>query len=320
MENLLCIAQLYGEIRFAMQFCELQQISLVLCSIRMQSVKENLLAALRHLLKPLARLAIKNGATFPEFSNALKEAYTDAGARQLSSSGKEPTDEGIALITNIPTADVHSIRRSDAGARFSQAAEENNPLPTLLSAWHTDQKYTGPYGVLRDLPFSRAEDPKADAATFTDLAETYCPGISAKAILDELVRTGSVVHTGEGYYRALKRSYVPPPLSAKSLLLFARVVHNLCEAAERNLRPESQDGKGLIERTIYTVHGISKKDLSDFDKFIRARGQIFADDIDNWLSDRDKEGIPENIKTGVGFYHYIVNDEDDLTLAKELPN
>ena len=75
-----------------------------------------------------------------------------------------------------------------------------------------------------------------------------------------------------------------------------------------------------MERAVYTVHGITKKDLKDFDKFIRVRGQIFADDIDNWLSERDKEGCEDSIKTGVGIYHYIVNEEDELALAKELPN
>jgi hypothetical protein len=79
-------------------------------------------------------------------------------------------------------------------------------------------------------------------------------------------------------------------------------------------------GKGLIERTIYTVHGITKDDLKEFDRFIRERGQIFADDIDNWLSDRDKEGCRDGIKTGVGIYHYIVNEDDERALTKDLPH
>jgi len=73
-----------------------------------------------------------------------------------------------------------------------------------------------------------------------------------------------------------------------------------------------------MERTVYTVHGITKQNLVDFDKYLRSRGQNFADDIDNWLSDRDKEGISDSIKTGVGIYHYIVNEEDERALSKEL--
>ena len=125
---------------------------------------------------------------------------------------------------------------------------------------------------------------------------------------------------GNGYYRALKRTYIPDPLSIQSILAFARVVHNMCETLEVNFRAESAGGKGLIERTVYTVHGISQQDLKEFDKFIRSRGQIFADDIDNWLSERDREALEQNIKTGVGFYQYVVNEDDERALARELPN
>jgi hypothetical protein len=282
-----------------------------------QSVKENLLAAFRYLLKPLVRLAVKNAVAFPEFGEVLKQAYVDVAARQLTVSGKDPSAEGISLIANIEIKEVREIANSEAAARFAQSAQEAHPLPTALAAWHTDSKYTGPYGVVRDIPFTRATGSTADS--FTDLVNSYCPGVSPQALLDELIRTGCVQDVGNGFYRAVKRLYIPDPLSTQSILWFARVVHNICETLEVNFRAESVGGKGLIERTIYTVHGIAKNDLKEFDKFIRVRGQIFADDIDNWLSDRDKEGCADSVKTGVGIYHYIVNEEDERALSKELP-
>ncbi len=283
-----------------------------------QSVKENLLAAFRYLLKPLVRLAAKNAVTFPEFSEVLKKAYVDVAARQLTASGKTPTAEGISLITNIETTEVRNIANLDSGAKFGQAAQQAHPLPTVLAAWHTDVKYTGPYGVVRDLSLSRSSE--SGAHSFTELAATYCPGISPKVLLDELIRTGCVQDVGNGFYRAVKRSYIPDPLSAQNILLFARVVHNICETLEVNLRAESKGGKGLIERTVYTVHGITKYDLKEFDKYIRVRGQMFADDIDNWLAPFDQEAIEDGIQTGVGFYHYIVNKDDEVALSKEMPN
>ena len=286
-----------------------------------QSVKENLLSAFRYLLKPLVRLAIKNAVAFPEFSEALKQAYVDVAAKQIRSSGKDPTDEGISLITNVESSEISGLLKQDFGGRVGVSVQEANPLPTVLGGWHTDVRYTGPYGVLRDLEFSVGKSSSGDgAATFTELAATYCPGISPTALLDELIRTGCVQEVGNGFFRAVKRSYIPDPLSAESILLFARVVHNICETLEVNLRAESVGGNGLIERTVYTVHGVRREHLKEFDRFIRARGQIFADDIDNWLSDRDEEGRKDGIQMGVGFYHYIVNEDDERALSKELPN
>jgi hypothetical protein len=289
-----------------------------------QSVKQNLLAAFGYLLKPLVRLAVKNGVAFPEFSEALKQAYVDVAVKQMKISGKNPTEEGISLIANIQTTEVRDILQSNASARFTNAIRETNPLAKALGAWHTDPKYLGPYGVLRDLQFASSVQTAINAAdradTFTDLAQKYCPEVSPRALLEELVSSRCVQDVGNGFYRALKRSYVPDPLSPASILLFARVVHNHCEAAEVNLRAESEDEKGLIERIIYTENGITKQELKSFDTFIRTRGQVFADDIDNWLTERDKPERAGTLKTGVGFYHYIVNEEDDLELTKQLSN
>lgn len=283
-----------------------------------QSVKESLLAAFMYLLKPLVRLAIKNAVAFPEFSGVLKEAYVDVAVKQLAASGKESNIESVSLITNIEVKEVQEIARSDAAESFAESAQAAHPLPTVLAAWHTDANFTGPYGVVRDISFDRSSGSVADS--FTDLVKAYCPGVSPRTLLDELLRTGCVQDVGNGYFRAVKRSYIPDPLSTQSILWFARVVHNICETLEVNFRAESVGGKGLIERTIYTVHGITKNDLKEFDKFIRERGQIFADDIDNWLSDRDREGCHDGIKTGVGIYHYIVNEEDERALSKDLPH
>ena len=287
----------------------------------MQSVKENLLAAFRYLLKPLVRLAVKNSVTFPDFSEALKKAYVDVAARQMAASKMDATEEGISLITNIQTGDVREIMRAGSDAKYGKAVQEGSPLPIILAAWHTDQRYTGPYGVLRDLEFAHSSTSNERSSdTFTDLAEAYCPGITPRVLMDELMRVGAVQDVGNGFFRAVKRSYIPEPLSAPSIFNLARVVHNICETLEVNLRARSQGSTGLIERSIFTVHGIPKQDHPAFDKFIRARGQVFADDIDNWLSVRDTEGIQDGMQVGVGFYHYIVNKEDEDALSKELPN
>ena len=291
----------------------------VICPQMTQSVKDHLLAAFRYLLKPLVRMAVANAVAFPEFSNAIKQAYVDVAGKQLRVSGVDSSEERISLITGIRASDVSEFFRTGGHTKFGLAVQAANPLPTVLGAWHTNVKYTGPYGVLRDLEFSQSES-SGGVATFTDLAAEYCPNLSPRVIMDELIRTECVQDVGNGFYRAIKRSYIPDPLSASSILLFARVVHNICETMEVNLRAGSLGGGRLLERTVYTVNGIRKQDLQEFDKFIRRRGQVFADDIDNWLSGRDEEGRNEVINMGVGFYHYIVNEEDEVALSKELYN
>jgi hypothetical protein len=279
----------------------------------LHSVKGNLLAAFRHLLKPLVRLAIKNGVALREFSDVVKGAYVDAATKQIMISGDEASMEAIAVMLNV---EQHEIRDVLASPELSSAGyeQQTTPVAKILAAWHTDPRTSGPYGVLVDLPFDAATDPAhGNAFTFTDLAKRCCPGIAPKVLLEESIRTECVIGVGNGYYRAIKRSHVPHPLSAASINHFAQVVHNVCETCERNLRGESAGGKGLFERVIYSDTRITQLDLKAFDKYVRERGQLFADDIDNWLSSRSPPSPSDQdpVNTGIGLYHFVINDDDE---------
>jgi len=282
-----------------------------------RSVKSSLLSAFRYLLKPLVRMAVKNGVSFPEFSNALKQAYVDVASRQITKAGNSVSAEGIFVITSITVQEVERVLRADAEFPEEFGAQGQSPLPRVLNGWYTDSRFTGPYGVLRDLEFERSG--AGEGLAFSDLAATYCPGISPQALLDELIRTGCVKEIGSGFYRALSRSYVPDPLSTESIRLVAQIIHNLCETLEVNLRPESRGGKGLVQRTVYSRTGLSVERMEQLEKHVRDRGQLFAEQIDDWFATyQEPEGSSDGIKTGVGVYHYVVNEEDEADFSREL--
>lgn len=290
-----------------------QQIDCIMLTVP-QSVKSNLLAAFRHLLKPLVRLAIKNEVTLREFGEVLKSAYVGSAARQIGMSGGNPTAEAIAVLLNADIGEVQEVLASPSNKNFEFEEPQTTPVSKLLAAWHNDSRYSGPYGVLVDLPFVAAGDAQdRSPLTFSELSRQACPDISPRVLLDECIRTGCVVSVGSGFYRAAKRSHIPDPLSESSIGHFAHVVHNVCETCERNLRTESVGGKGLFERAIFTDTRITKADLQAFDKYVRERGQRFADDIDIWLSSRPIPTTPDTdtVHTGIGIYHYVVNDEDE---------
>jgi len=284
------------------------------------SVKSSLLVAFRYLLKPLVRLALKNSVLFPEFSMALKQAYLDVASRQNKAAGIAVTGEGMFVMTGIPAAEAENILRANVAPSIAVDAEL--PLPRVLHAWHTDKRFTGPYGVLRDLEFSPSDPTSAGQTdSFTDLVHAYLPDISPKALLDELLRLDLVKDVGNGFYRAMRRSYVPDPLSEDMIRLMAQLGHNFLESIEVNSRPESKGGKGLVQRFVYAEIGLNAEALNRFGAHVRERGQVFADEIDDWLStNQERQGNQGRLKTGVGYYHYVVNDDDELEFAKGQSN
>jgi hypothetical protein len=266
-------------------------------------------------------MALKNGVLFPEFSMALKQAYIDVATRQSKTAGIAVTGEGIFVTTGIPATEVESIVR--AAITPSSVVDSEYPPSSILNAWHTDPRFTGPYGVLRDLEFvptASLSAGKPGNESFADLARAYFPEISPKALLDELLRLGCVKEVGNGFYRAIRRSYVPDPLSEDSIRLVAQVVHNLCETLEFNLRPESR-GKGLVQRIVWGDIGLTGDALDRFGIYVRERGQVFANEIDDWITTgQEKKENQGRFKTGIGYYHYVVNDDDESEFAKGQSN
>jgi hypothetical protein len=280
-----------------------------------QSVKRNLLDAIRYLLKPIIRLAIKNGILLPEFEEVLRLAFMDEALREIKRSGRNASVEAISLMINMDVAKVRQYSRSPGREDYDRLAQQISAAGLVLSSWHMDPQYTGPYGIVLDLPFE--SDSGRDGISFTKLAQQHCPDLPPRALLDELMRTDCVVSVGSGYFRAVKRSYIPRPLSPEAIKRFARIVHNLAETGEFNLRRESSGGEGRFERTIYTGGVLNPRDLRLFDKFLRERGQLFSDEVDNWLSERERprsDGEGSGFQTGIGIYHYVVNDDDENDL------
>ncbi len=249
----------------------------------------------------------------------VQDAYVNVAAAQLRASGREVTPD--AIVDHDRSGDWRMCGSYCCRLTTRNLVRPNKrlmPPRRVLVGWHTDREYIGPYGLVRDLPFARSDVPgKRDVRGFVELAQRYCEGYPPKVLLDELVRTACVQDLGNGFYRALTRSYVPEQLSAESIRRFAQVVHNVIETLEVNLR-RSESGVRRVERTVFADYGLARDSLGAFDKYIRDRGQIFADDIDNWLSARSHEGQTGTVQTGIGFYHYVVNEEDERDFGKTL--
>ncbi len=276
-----------------------------------QSVKRNLLAAFRYLLRPLVRIAIRNGITYPQFAGMVQDAFVNVAVSRLRTERRDVTVDAISVMTEVGAAEVGALLNSDDDARISEAELTIGAATRILVGWHTDRDYVGPYGLVRDLQFSVSDaERRKEILSFEDLAQKYCPSYPPRALLDELVGTSCVKDLGNGFFRAQTRSYVPEQLSPANIRQFARVLHNMAETLELNLRATADESRRL-ERTVFADFGLPRKDLAGFDAYVRERAQIFADDVDNWLSDRSFEGQVDAVQTGVGFYHYVVNEEDE---------
>ncbi|MEJ1996501.1 MAG: DUF6502 family protein [Limibacillus sp.] len=276
------------------------------------SVKEGLLAAYARLMRPLVRILLRHGVSFAEFSEVIKRVYVTIAAEDFQVPGKKISKARIAIVTGLTRTEVQRLAEID-DEDFTGARSNLGRIGRVLLGWHTDPDYTGPYGVPLELPFD-----SPTGGSFTTLVEAYSGDMTPHAMLEELLRVGIVVQTDAGWYKVVRREYVPESLAPDFLERFGIQIRNFIQTLEFNML-KSAPGKGRFERTVIADNGLRREDLPGLDYYVRDRGQAVLEDIDNWIAQQrgpdnrrpDKEERNGIVQTGIGIYHYVVKEDDE---------
>lgn len=279
-----------------------------------ESVKTGLLAAYSKLLRPLIRILLRHGITYAELSEVVKTVFVETAAQEFRVPGKKMSKARIAIVTGLTRKEVQRISSIKHEGKFKQKASSSR-IGRVLSGWHTDPDFTGPYGMPLEL---RYDSDVPDDVTFVVLVQRFSGDMTPRAMLDELMRVGAVVETDQNWFKAVRREYVPNLLAPNFLERVGSGVHNFVTTIETNMQKEGP-GKGLFERYVWRPGGIKATDFPIFDAFVRERCQGMLDEIDNWLSKLDAPlEKDETINTGIGIYHYVVREEEEIKQVSEL--
>ena len=69
-----------------------------------------LLRPVRRLLRPLVRLLIKRGVTFPALADVLRSLYVEVAAHELLTEPRARTDSRISLLTGVHRKEIRRWR------------------------------------------------------------------------------------------------------------------------------------------------------------------------------------------------------------------
>jgi hypothetical protein len=241
---------------------------------------------------------------------ALQSALVSGARAELVLAGrKELSEEEVGLMAGMTASQVRGVRApgstTNIALNYSLAASE------VLAGWHSDVLYLGPYGLVLDIPISPDTSGRgSDSRCFENLVEKYAgPNVPASIVLDALLKSGAVQDLGNGIVRCVARTYIAERLSPENIQEFAEAVHNVVGTMAVNLK-RTVRGTGLLQRTVFADYGLTEEDLAKFNVFIRKTGEKFTEEVDTWFSKHSNKEKQGPIKTGIGLYHYVENDED----------
>lgn len=273
------------------------------------AVRLGLLSAFRRLLQPLIRILIRNGVSYYEFNEVVKGVFVEVAERDFSLPGRESSMSRIAILSGLSRKEVARQKGVLASGNLFEAASNLNRVTRVLVGWHSDPEFTGPYGMPIELPFESDDGP-----SFTALVEKHCGDMAPSAMLEELMRVGAVEKAGSGLYKVLMRTYIPERLNAEALERFGEVVRNFIETYEFNMDTTDPAAR-RFERIVFADDGLRASLMPAFDQLVRTKGLQLLIELDNWLSAQELTPTAKNkseprIKTGLGIYHFIEEDDD----------
>jgi len=200
-----------------------------------------LVAALRALLRPLVRLLIGRGITFPMLADLLKETYVDVAAADFREAERAPSDSRITLLTGVHRKDVRRLREAPAA---SSVMPETVALGAQLVAdWTT--RFRDAKG--RPRPLARLQSEGGDES-FEALVASVSTDIRARAVLDAWLRLGVVELDGEGRVVLRSAAFVPSRGFDEKAFYFGHNVGDHLAAASHNLL---EAGAPFLERSTH---------------------------------------------------------------------
>ncbi|MGP9833133.1 DUF6502 family protein [Marinobacter sp. NSM] len=262
--------------------------------------------ALFRILRPLARLLLRNGVPYGEFSELVKRAYVESALEDFTDGRRKPTDSRAAVMTGLTRKEVKRQREILAGENpVRETTSHANRASRVVSGWVHDPVFQSADGQPAALAFE-------GEPSFASLVRKYSGDMPPRAVLDELLRVGVVVvEDGTGRLHLRKRAYVPAGDSEDMLQIFGEDVSDLIATVDHNLVSSEKGRQPLFQRTL-TYDNIPVDVIERWRKHAAGRSQALLEDLDSWLGpyDRDVSGSQSNdnaqgaVRTGVSIFYF----------------
>lgn len=197
---------------------------------------------LARLLRPLVRLAIRSGVTFPALTDLLRELYVNVAEHEFSLPSKSQTDSRVSLLTGIHRKEVSRLR--GAGAPVNVVPVAVSRTSRILARWLADPAFTDADG--RPLPLPRSSED--GSPSFDGLVESVTRDVRPRVVLDEWRDRGLVTRDSDDRIVLSESAFVPQSGSDQQLYYLGRNLHDHIAAAVTNV--ESPQPR-FLERAVH---------------------------------------------------------------------
>jgi len=275
---------------------------------------------LQHALAPLMPVAISYGMNANDLAFVTRVVFLrEMEARLQRERGHEISDARLALVSGLTRREVERVRRgpTDRGPVRSGSNEQLSRIAVVLSAWHTNPRFSGAYGMPLDLDLVRTEG--SSHRSFPDLIETACAELAQSVTLDELVAQGVAEVVGDTLVRCRARAAISNSKGSTGkiglLAQYGRFLATASGTVAYNIAVEDPS-EGYFDRLLISDVPLSERTRKHFHVRAMSAADGFLTELDSWLSKSAGEPVESSDRRyGVGVFFYRENPDDNAESA-----
>ena len=271
-----------------------------------ETLQETLGRAIRTLLRPLARILLRNGLPVATLVEHAKQAYVDIAVSEFSVPGRKPSISRVSVITGLTRKEVSRLMKS--GDAPSAPVERYHRAARVLTAWVREDDFRDADGEPQALPVE-------GAGGFAELVRRHGGDVPHRAVLDELVRVGAVERGDDGRLRLLTRAYVPRTGEQDKLVILGSDVADLMESIDHNLTHAPEEA--FFQRKVAYDNLVSSC-LPELRADAADRAQALLEHLDTFMAANDRDENPEiegsgryRAVLGIHYLEHPVDEEEE---------
>ncbi len=263
-----------------------------------------LVKAVIMLCKPLIRLLIEKGMTFPQFRELMKELYVEVADKHFSLDDNKPSDSRIFVLTGVHRKDVKRIRQQ-AESGSEKITSSASLSGEIVARWTSMPDYIDDKGKPRQL----LKNSKSNEAGFEQLVSSVNKDVRPKVILEEWLRL-NIVRLKDDFVILNKSAFVTNKEFTEMAYYLGHNVHDHMASCVNNILVEADP---MLERSVYYA-SLTEDSVNKLKTIASKKGNDLLQHLNKQaikLYDADKHKDDATFRMRLGVYWYQAQLDND---------
>jgi len=272
-----------------------------LCIFAGMSQPSAITVMMKRILRPLVRLLLRNGVAFADFSAVARRIFVDVASEDFGLPGRKQSVSRISILTGVNRKEVK--RLLEESSTDEPEPKENNRAARVVSGWMRDDDFRLKSGKTKTLSWG---DPESEGS-FEELVKRYSGDMTARAILDELLRVGAVDFNKEKTTVTLtSNGYIPSASNDELIRLSGNSLNDLLNTIDHNFTTETEATRLQLS---VAYDDVPRNGVDLFRNLSNEKSLELLNYLDEFLATQDRSVNPSakgegRYRTGLGIYYF----------------